>query len=122
MSSETPADPPQPGGETLHLVPAPHWEAHRDASSYLPEHYEQDGFIHCTDGDTALLGVANAFYRADPRPYVVLTLAVDRLTSPVRYDDPAAIYPHIYGPLNLDAVVKVRRAVRLADGSFASFE
>jgi uncharacterized protein (DUF952 family) len=41
------------------------------------------------------------------------------LQSPVRYDDPAQIYPHIYGPINLDAVVEVRRVIRLADGSFS---
>ena len=111
-----------PSGETLHLVPAPIWEAHQGAETYLPEHFDQDGFIHCTDGDAQLLGGANLFYQADPRPYVVLTLAVDQLTSPVRYDDPAGTFPHIYGPLNLDAVVGVRRAVRLADGAFASFE
>lgn len=119
MTSETRDASRQPAGQTLHLVPEPVWEAHRDAPTYTPEAFAADGFIHCTDGEDNLLRVANTFYQNDPRPYLVLVLDVDRLRSPVRYDDPDRIYPHIYGPLNLDAVVAVRRAVRLADGSFS---
>lgn len=119
MTTEQPRAGRQPSGQTLHLVPEPVWEAHQGAATYTPERYADDGFVHCTDGEANLLGVANTFYRADDRPYVVLVLDVDRLQSPVRYDDPAQIYPHIYGPINLDAVVDVRRAVRLADGSFS---
>ncbi|MDQ3655963.1 MAG: DUF952 domain-containing protein, partial [Chloroflexota bacterium] len=95
------------------------WRAHQNADTYAPERFEEEGFVHCTDGEENLLGVANNFYRNDPRPHVVLVLDVARLRSPVRYDDPGQIYPHIYGPINLDAVVEVRRAVRLADGSFS---
>lgn len=119
MTSETPEAPRQPAGQTLHLVPEPVWEAHKDAASYTPEAFAADGFIHCTDGEANLLGVANTFYRDDSRPYVVLVLDVERLQSPVRYDDPGQIYPHIYGPINREAVAAVRRAVRLADGSFS---
>lgn len=119
MTTDPPREHRQPSGHTLHLVPEPVWEAVRHCQTYQPEHYEADGFVHCTDGEQYLLGVANTFYRDDERPYVVLVLDVDRLQSPVRYDDPAQIYPHIYGPVNLDAVVEVQRAVRLADGSFS---
>ncbi len=119
MTSGTQDAPRRPAGKTLHLVPEPVWQAQQHGPTYTPEAFAEEGFIHCTDGERNLLGVANTFYRDDPRPYLVLELAVDRLTSPVRYDDPAQIYPHIYGPINRAAVVAVRRAVRLADGSFA---
>lgn len=34
----------------------------------------------------------------------------------------ATTFPHIYGPLNRDAIVGVRRAVRAADGAFTGIE
>jgi uncharacterized protein (DUF952 family) len=36
-------------------------------------------------------------------------------------DHPAPIFPHIYGPLNRDAVVSMRKLVRAEDGSFTGY-
>jgi uncharacterized protein (DUF952 family) len=33
----------------------------------------------------------------------------------------AQLFPHIYGPLNRDAIVEIRKAVRAADGTFTGF-
>ena len=124
--SQTPnADPSvatRAGGQTYHLAPESVWTAQADAEHYLPETYEADGFIHCTDGEVNLLTVGNTFYQTDDRPYVVLVIDLDRVSAPIRYEDAGRIYPHIYGALNRDAVVDVRRVVRLADGSFVSIE
>ncbi len=119
---DDPAVATRPGGRTYHLAPEPVWEAQRDGGMYRPETYAEDGFIHCTDGEVNLLAVANLFYQADKRPHVVLVIDPTRIEAPVRYEDAKRIYPHIYGHLNVDAVVEVRRAVRLADGSFAGIE
>jgi uncharacterized protein (DUF952 family) len=68
------------------------------------------GFIHCSDHDqwpTVML----AFY-ADAGPLLLLHIDTDHLTSPYVYEDvpgAASPFPHIYGPLNLDAVVAVER-------------
>ena len=110
------------GHTTLHLTPKEVWERQSGDSEYLPEAYEADGFIHCTDGDVNLLHVANLFYRLDAREFVVLTIDVDRLTSEVRYEDPDRIYPHIYGPLNTNAVVGLRHVDRSEDGAFIQFQ
>jgi len=107
---------------TYHLTPTEVWEAQASANAYTPEALDADGFIHCTDGEANLLAVANAFYQADRRPHVVLSIDVARVTAPIRYEDPARLYPHIYGPLDRDAVIAVRRVTRLADGSFAQIE
>ncbi len=102
-----------------HLVPAEEWEAEPDAP-FLPAAYPQDGFTHLTHTADDLLTVANMFYRADPRPYLAVHLALDRLTAPWRYDgDPR--FPHLYGPLNRDAVLAVRPTLRLPDGTFLPF-
>lgn len=101
-----------------HLVPAPVWEARGGAPTYVPEAFEQDGFIHTTNGLDPLLQVANMFYTGDARPYMVLVLDTTKLTSELRYDDEGHIYPHIYGPLNTDAVVGTLAVDREADGTF----
>jgi uncharacterized protein (DUF952 family) len=103
---------------TLHLVPESVWAARDPSAPYLPAAYEQDGFIHCTDGDDEMVAVANRFYRDDPRPFLLVTLDLERTGSPWRFDEPGSPYPHIYGPVDPGSVVEVRRMVRGADGAF----
>lgn len=108
-------------GVTYHLVPEEVWDRQKDASEYLPEGFENDGFIHCTNGLDELIAVANRYYTGDKRPFRALILKVEKIQSPVRYDDPAETFPHIYGPLNTDAVVGMLTAKRDEDGTFVSF-
>ena len=103
---------------TLHLVAEPVWNAHDPSAPYLPAAYEQDGFVHCTDGDDAMVSVANRFYRDDPRPFLLLTLDLDRTGSPWRFDDPERRYPHVYGSIDPACVLEVRHMDRAADGTF----
>jgi uncharacterized protein (DUF952 family) len=105
---------------TFHLAPAEVWRAQADRPTYLPESYEADGFIHCTDGEEELIAVGNRYYTSDPRAYVVLSIDRDGIAAPVRYEDPGRIFPHIYGPLNTDAVLAVRRIERAPDGAFVA--
>lgn len=109
-------------GITYHLVPATVWDALRIAGSYSPEAYEADGFIHCTNGIDQLLAVANMFYAADSRLFRVLVLEMGRITSDVRYDDEERKFPHIYGPLNTDAVIGEFQVSRAGDGTFVSID
>lgn len=108
-------------GVTYHLVPASVWYWQRHESEYTPEAYAADGFIHCTDGLDQLLKVANMFYVADSRPYTALVLTVSEISSPVRYDDPDQVFPHIYGPLITSAVRGELSVDRASDGTFVGF-
>jgi uncharacterized protein (DUF952 family) len=65
-----------------------------------------------------MVAVANRFYRDVPGAFLLLTIDLDATGSPWRFDDPARIYPHIYGPIDTASVVEVRRMVRDRDGSF----
>ena len=101
-----------------HLVPRDELERQAPATDYLPAAYEADGFIHLTDGAEELAIVGNRYYRADPRPYLALVIDLARVRAPVRYEDPRRVYPHIYGPLNRDAIVAILDVPRAPDGTF----
>ena len=103
---------------TLHLVAETVWDAHDPSAPYLPAAYAEDGFVHCTDGDVLMIEVANRFYREDPRPFLLLTLDLERTGSPWRFDDAGRRYPHVYGPIDPASVLAVRRMAREPDGTF----
>lgn len=116
------AEASQSAGIAYHLTPADVWERQKPSGLYLPEAFEQDGFIHTTNGLDPLLEVANLFYQGDRRDYRVLVLSVPKINADVRYDDDNRIYPHIYGPLNASAVVGELPVRRGGDGAFLDFE
>jgi uncharacterized protein (DUF952 family) len=103
---------------TFHLTTAETWARQRDQSTYLPDAFAQDGFIHCTDGEQNMVDTANRYYAADPSQFICLVIEQERVASEIRYEDPNRIYPHIYGPLNVNAVIAVRAFERDADGHF----
>lgn len=107
-------------GVAYHLCPVEIWESQKVSGSYVPEAFDADGFIHATNGLDRLLWVANEFYIADERPYTVLVLDVSKLTPPLRYDDENEEFPHIYGPLNVDAVIGELAVLRDENGAFVS--
>ena len=50
---------------------------------------------------------------------MALTLDLDALDVPWRYDDPGKPYPHIYGEIRAEAVKAVAAVQRQDDGRFA---
>ncbi len=80
----------------------------------------EEGFIHTsTAGQVAL--VANAFYRGEP-DLLLLVIDAARVDSEIRYEPVpghAQPYPHIYGPLNIDAVVRTCPFEPDSDGQFS---
>jgi uncharacterized protein (DUF952 family) len=106
---------------TLHLTPIEVWERQKNAELYLPEAFEQDGFIHCTNEEAKLVEVANLFYAADPRSYYVLDVDLGANGERAIYEDPDRAFPHIYGPIHVSAVTQVRNVLRADDGSFQGF-
>jgi glutathione S-transferase len=80
----------------------------------------QVGFVHCAF-EEQVARVANVFFRGAAK-LVVLRIAIDRLNAEVRYEDLEGgheLFPHVYGPLNLDAVVGIMPLPPSGDGTFA---
>jgi len=107
---------------TYHIVPAERWVSADPGRPYEAASLVEAGFVHCTDGREELLATANRHLADDPRPFLVLTLELDKVASPWRYDVPDSLYPHIYGPIDRGAIVRVTPLERDADGHFVHFE
>ncbi len=105
--------------ETFHLVPQDVWTAADPAEAYAAASLASEGFIHCTDGVSALGETFDRYYATDPRAFLALTLDLDALDIPWRYDVEGSPYPHIYGPIDRSAIVGISRVDRSADGRFA---
>ena len=96
-----------------HIATAADWErAVRDGQYTMSTRgltLAEQGFIHASTADQVAL-VANAFYQGEP-DLLLLVIDTDLVGPQIRYEHvpgQASPYPHIYGPLNLDAVVETR--------------
>lgn len=115
-------------GVIHHVVPAADWAA-GPGHPYAPASLAEDGFVHCSPDDRVTLAVVNAFYRSAPRPLLVLDLDETRLTAPCVWEEAAPVpppgvpegtrFPHVYGPVDRAAVVRVREIVWDAEGRAA---
>jgi uncharacterized protein (DUF952 family) len=107
---------------TYHLVPVETWASADPCRPYSAASLAVEGFVHCTDGMTEMVATANRHYRDDPRPFLVLTVDLDATGSPWRIEDERGIYPHVFGPIERAAILRVVPAPRAADGEFLPFE
>lgn len=96
----------------FHIALAADWEVTRQSGSYttstLGRTLAEEGFIHASRGDQ-WQGVRDRFYAGVEEPLVLLVIDSGLLTSPVLDEVPdgaTETFPHIYGPLNVTAVVQ----------------
>ena len=113
----------------FHITAAVEWQSAQQAGAYRTPSLEREGFIHASRADQ-VLRVANAFYRAQTG-LVVLEIDPALLKPELKWEPPVHpqpgenlppdtdLFPHLYGPLNLDAVIRVHDFPANADGSFS---
>lgn len=80
----------------------------------------EEGFIHASTAEL-VAPVANMFYKGVPG-LVVLVIDAGRVEPGVRYERVPEFgqpFPHIYGPLNIDAVVEAVRLKPDPDGNYS---
>ena len=92
----------------FHIVLPEVWAAF-DTDLYRASSLESEGFIHCSFADQ-LDSVIERYY-SGAEEIVVLEIETDELMSRVLNEASTGneIYPHIYGPINRDAIVGVQR-------------
>lgn len=103
---------------TFHLVPVEVWQTADRERPYAAASLADEGFIHCTDGEAELAATFDRHYANDPRAFLALTLDLDALDVPWRFDDPDSPYPHIYGPIRWPAILGLQQVERRPDGRF----
>lgn len=105
----------------LHISSRADWQSAQLAGNYEADSLSSQGFIHCSRPDQ-VLGVANSndrFHGQDD--LVLLCIDSDLVTAEIRHENLEGgdnLFPHIYGPLNLDAVTDILDFTRGDDGKF----
>jgi uncharacterized protein (DUF952 family) len=105
----------------LHLALAEDWAAAFTSGEYtastIGASLADVGFIHLSH-PRQLAGVADAFYR-DREDVILLAIDPDRLDSEVREEAVPGtddVFPHLYGPLPVAAVVAAYPLAAMPDG------
>ncbi len=91
-----------------HLTTLDQWERAQDIGFYEPEGFHEEGFIHCAT-EKQVDGVLERYF-AKHENLIKLIIDPSRLTHRLQYDMSESLqeeFPHIYGPLNIEAVVQI---------------
>jgi uncharacterized protein (DUF952 family) len=103
----------------LHITTRAAWESALSAGAYTTPTLESEGFIHCSE-PRQVARVANARFRGR-QGLVLLEIDPARVGPVIKHENTeggAELFPHIYGPLNLDAVTRLLPFEPDADGNF----
>jgi uncharacterized protein (DUF952 family) len=104
---------------TFRISEREQWEEAKRIGFYTDESLNKEGFIHMSQRHQVTL-VAGYLYK-DQENLLLLAVDTDKLTSELRLerlgtDEP---FPHIYGVINLDAVIAVTDFLPNEDSSFS---
>ena len=105
----------------FHITTCSAWSAGQKSGEYRADSLGQEGFIHCSKV-AQILRVANDYYTGQ-QGLLILMVDPSKLKAELRWDpgsDQAdELFPHIYGPVNLEAVVDVFDFEPGPDGKFS---
>ncbi|MCV7384274.1 DUF952 domain-containing protein [Mycolicibacter longobardus] len=114
--------PAEPSDILVHLCGTRDWVAAQVGGALRPESLDSVGFVHLSTPQQVHLP-ANRLYRGRT-DLVLLQVDPAKVAAPVRWEpgvpgDPEAmLFPHLYGPLPVDAVIGVREYRPGPDGGF----
>lgn len=91
----------------FHITSKEDWSKAQGEKVYKASSLETEGFIHLSKADQ-VADTGNRFYQGIEN-LVLLFVDPDKLEQPLKYEEgePNILFPHLYGPLNLEAVIKV---------------
>lgn len=91
-----------------HVTTAASWNTAKQQGFYESASLKEEGFIHCSL-ENQVAGVLERYF-AGQTHLVKLVIDTEKLTSRFVYDwspSTADTFPHVYGAINIDAVVDV---------------
>ena len=92
----------------FHVCTKESWENAQEQGFYQADSLLIEGFIHCSTIQQ-VPGVLTRYYKDVPN-LMLLHIEESKLTAPLKYELAPSVneeFPHIFGQLNLDAVIKV---------------
>jgi uncharacterized protein (DUF952 family) len=102
----------------FHITKREEWEKAQHEGVYRTASLATEGFIHCSRADQ-VIRTANRIFSGQTG---LVLLEIDtKVTPEIRYEnceDGEEQFPHIYGPLGLESVVRVLAFEPKEDGSF----
>ena len=103
----------------VHIARKEDWVAAQEGDEYLPPEFADDGFIHASTPEQVAVPANEKYSGQDD--LVLLWIDVVKMTTAVVYErneEGGDLYPHIRGPVNLDAVVSVNELKPWQPGGF----
>jgi uncharacterized protein (DUF952 family) len=101
-----------------HLVSQYYLDGQPADEPYAPASLFEEGFIHLSATPEQVTWVARRFY-AGVVDLVVLVIDETLLAAPVQWDEtPDGPFPHLYGPLDREAVVDILALARDDNGNY----
>jgi uncharacterized protein (DUF952 family) len=92
----------------VHVTPGDCWEPAKTKNYFLPDSLKKNGYISCAT-EEQLLESAPFLYK-DTLNQKILYIKPDKIKAQIVYEDihqTGQTFPHIYGALNTDAIIKV---------------
>jgi uncharacterized protein (DUF952 family) len=110
-----------------HITSLEAWNEARQRGDYRTDSLSIEGFIHCSTQEQ-VVPVAEKYYKGQGS-LILLVIEPERLTADLKWEPPAegapppgvpdgSLFPHIYGPINLEAVVRVFDLQSQPDGKY----
>ena len=93
-----------------HVTTNQEWSDAVKKGFYIAHSLESEGFIHCSK-EEQVKGVLERYF-SGKTDLVKLIIDTEKLTSVLKYELAPSIheeFPHVYGPINLDAVMEVKK-------------
>lgn len=101
----------------LHITTPQAWAKAREEGELTTPSLEEEGFIHCSTA-AQVESTADRVFKGSG-DLLALEVEVAKLTSPLKWEratDVGDDFPHIYGPLNADAVAGTRVLTETDEG------
>jgi uncharacterized protein (DUF952 family)/RimJ/RimL family protein N-acetyltransferase len=104
----------------FHITTRAAWQAAQASGTLIPASFASVGFTHCSQREQ-VLWVANGKFRSQ-RDLLLLEIDARRVQAEIRWEPvDHTFFPHIYGPLNIDAVAAARALIPDPDGFFRTY-
>jgi uncharacterized protein (DUF952 family) len=104
----------------LHITTEAAWADAKANGAYAADSLATEGFIHCST-PSQVVWVANNRFRGRT-DLVLLHIDPSKIDAEIRYENLEGgreLFPHVYGPIPVAAVVEVTPFRPLVDGSFS---